>query len=191
MLGSHVHHVKLCGRWIQRGDGDAPDRLTFTVDSHPESTNWPSEVPRFEGIRCRESVASLDLLPQCVAHCPRVRRGRVACDDRNVACHESHQSRPAELDRPHTTQPWSRRLQRLGRKIGRETPVDVHVEWDQRTIWAAPVALDPPPVDASAGSGGWTASRACLSRLPGKRGAAGSESALGAATRRATGGGVL
>ena len=32
--------------------------------------------------------------------------------------------------------PWSRRLQRLGRRAALERPVDVHVEWDQAAIWS-------------------------------------------------------
>jgi hypothetical protein len=32
--------------------------------------------------------------------------------------------------------PWSRRVERLGRKLWREQPVIVHVEWDQAVIWA-------------------------------------------------------
>jgi hypothetical protein len=33
-------------------------------------------------------------------------------------------------------EPWSRRLQRFARKAARESPVDVHVEWDQAQVWA-------------------------------------------------------
>jgi len=33
-------------------------------------------------------------------------------------------------------QPWSRRIERLGRRLWRERPVSVHIEWDQAVIWA-------------------------------------------------------
>lgn len=33
-------------------------------------------------------------------------------------------------------EPWTRRLQRLGRRAAREPALDVHVEWDQAVIWA-------------------------------------------------------
>ena len=33
-------------------------------------------------------------------------------------------------------EPWSRMIARLGRRISKERPVDVHLEWDQAIIWA-------------------------------------------------------
>ncbi len=33
-------------------------------------------------------------------------------------------------------EPWTRRLQRLGRRVAKEPALDVHVEWDQAVIWA-------------------------------------------------------
>lgn len=63
-------------------------------------------------------------------------------------------------------EPWSRRLQRLGRRAALEKPVDVHVEWDQAVIWsgwppwmsfsnyfASELPSEPPPEDGRDWSG--------------------------------------